>query len=131
LAGKLSSDTWASYSRRASDPHQERKLAVGISQAKVELIVELANTHLTAGDIANLAVGDVILTEQGEGAGLTVSIENRPMYRGEAGLFKGHKAVRVTRIIEKPHIAVDTITGDETPQDDADVSQTVPVPVES
>jgi len=129
LAGKLSSDTWASYSRRVTDPQQGRKLAAGISQARVELIAELASTHLTAGDIANLAIGDVILTDQDEGTGLTISIENRPMYRGEAGLFKGHKAVRVTQILQKPHIADDAKPGEKTPQDDVGVSQAVPAPV--
>ena len=138
LAGKLSSDTWASYSRRASDPQQERKLAMGIAQAKVELIAELASTHLTTGDVANLAVGDVILTEQEEGAGLILSIENRTMYRAEAGLFKGHKAVRVTRVLEKPHIPNDAPpddapAGTENPTDDTRLSQSIPAaaPAES
>jgi len=129
LAGKLSSDTWASYSRRVADPQQARKLTAGISQAKVELVAELANTHLTAGDVANLAVGDVILTEQEEGAGLTLSVESRAMYRAEAGLFKGHKAVRVTRIVEKPRMADDVQPNAATPQDAAGASQDIPAPV--
>ena len=64
LIGNLSSDSWSSYTKRAVDPRQRLSLHAGLGTATVEMVVGLANTRLTAGEIINLSVGDVIMTEK-------------------------------------------------------------------
>src|SRR5690606_579705 len=90
LAGKLSSDTWSAYSKRSNDPRQKLKLQTNLAQARVRLSVQLAQTAVTAGEVAALAVGDLILTGRAVDQGLDVTIEGRPMFSGKAGLVKGH-----------------------------------------
>jgi flagellar motor switch protein FliM len=102
LSGKLSSDTWSSYTKRAVDPSQQLNLESGIKQAKVEMIVQLAATKLTSAELRGLGVGDVIMTEQPVGGGLSVYVEGRPMFFGSPGAYKGHKAVQIGRPIPRP-----------------------------
>ena len=102
MIGNLSSDNWSSYTKRGVDHRQKLNLQTGVGKAKVEMVVGLADTRLTAREILNLSVGDVIMTEKGRDQSLEVYVEGRPLFRGAAGLFKGHKAVRVGKSIVRP-----------------------------
>ena len=99
LAGKLSSDTWSAYTKRTADDQQRTRLATGVGQAKVQLRVEIARTTLTAGDLADLAVGDLILTDKGTEQGIEVSIDGYPVFTGRPGSLKGRKAISIGRRI--------------------------------
>ncbi len=107
LSGKLSSDTWSSYTKRAVDPVQKLNLESGIKQAKVEMIVQLAATKLTSAEFRGLAVGDIIMTEQPVEGGLSISVEGRPMFFGSPGAYKGRKAVQIGQPIPRPQDDVD------------------------
>lgn len=80
-------------------PGTERGMTVadqiGARQSGVELIVELASTRLTAEEVTNLAVGDVIVTNCDHGQPLSVRVDGDPRFTGFAGLVKGRKAVRI------------------------------------
>lgn len=102
LGGKLSSDTWSAYTKRVVDPKQRQDLEAGVSQAKLELVVRLADTAITAEELTNLSVGDVIVTEQDQHQGVKVLVEGRPMYLCFPGSYKGHKAARIGTVIAKP-----------------------------
>jgi flagellar motor switch protein FliM len=102
LIGKLSSDNWSAYTKRAAEPRQKLSLQAGLGTAKVEMVVGLANARLTAGEIINLSVGDVIMTEKGSDQPLDIFIEGHSLFRGSAGLYKGHKAVRVSTPVARP-----------------------------
>jgi flagellar motor switch protein FliM len=102
LMGKLSSDTWSTYSKRGVDPRQNLNLQTGTGKAQVEVVVGLADSRLTAGEILGLAVGDVIMTKKGCQQPLEVYVEGRPLFYGSAGLIKGHKAVRIGAAIARP-----------------------------
>jgi len=97
LAGRLSSDTWANYTRPHADPKQRALLHAGLAQAPVKLVTLLAETKLTAGEVRNLEVGDVLLTEHEQQQGLKVHVEGRPIFEGFPGLYRGQKAVRITK----------------------------------
>jgi len=101
LAGKLSSNTWSAYTKRAIDPEQQLDLETSVSQAKVDMVVRLAETTITADDLTNLCVGDVILTEQDQAEGLRVFVEGRPTFECSPGSYKGHKAARIGKSIER------------------------------
>ena len=102
LSGKLSSDTWSSYTQKQADPRQRLNLETGVSKAHVKVIAELARTTLRTSDVLNLSVGDVIVTEQSVDHGVTTFVENRPIFRGFPGILKGHKAIRVADVVERP-----------------------------
>ena len=101
LSHKLSSDTWSAYTKKDLTPKQQITLQTGLASAAVELVAKLAETRLSAGEVANLAVGDVILTEHDVAKGLTVLVEGRPMFVAHPGLLKGHKAIEVHEHIDR------------------------------
>jgi len=97
LSGRLSSDTWSSYTKRTPDAGQRINLETGIAHAPVDMVVLLAETKLTAREIRDLDVGDVLLTEHPCKHGLKVLVEDEPLFEGFAGAYRGHKAVRVSK----------------------------------
>jgi flagellar motor switch protein FliM len=97
FSGRLSSDTWSSYTKRTPEPGQRINLETGVAHAPVEMVVLLAETKLTAREIRDLDVGDVLLTEHQTKRGLKVLIEDEPLFEGFAGAYRGHKAVRVSK----------------------------------
>ena len=107
LAGKLAANTWTSYTQKQVDPRQVVNLETGLGSAGVEMVVYLASTRLTASEVVNLAVGDVICTECSRQQPLTVCVEGRPKFEGFPGLMKGHKAVRIGKAIVTPEELVE------------------------
>lgn len=101
LTGKLSSDTWSSYGKQQISPEQKAQLEVGIASASVELVAVLAETKLSAAELMNLDVGDVILTERDVQEGLTLLVEGKPTFNAEIGQIKGHKAIQVRKPLLK------------------------------
>jgi flagellar motor switch protein FliM len=95
LTGKLSSDTWSAYTKKGIDPEHRVELEVGLKSAKVELVVEVAETKLRAGELASLNIGDVILTDRDKSRGVTVMVEGKPIFRAFPGIIKGHKAIEI------------------------------------
>jgi flagellar motor switch protein FliM len=106
LAGKLSSDSWSAYQKKAVDPRQKLNLETGVQRAAVELVVNLARASLTTHDLAQLAIGDVIMTESDSRRGAEVLVEGCPMFVAHPGVLKGHKAIRMGPAISKPKDAI-------------------------
>ena len=107
LAGKLSSDTWSAYTKKSADTRQRLNLESHMASAGVEIVVHLAETTISAGDLATLAVGDIITTEQDQTNALTVLIEGRPMFTAYPGVLKSKKAIRIGDIISRPQDLID------------------------
>ena len=102
LSGKLSSDSWSAYTKKAVDTRQTLNLETGVTNAAVEVVVHLAQAKLTAREFAQLAVGDVILTENSPQSGAEVIVEGTPLFVAYPGVLKGHKAIRMGQPITKP-----------------------------
>ncbi len=107
LAGKLSSDSWSTYSKKGVDARQIANLETGVSHAAVEVVVHLAQAKLTAKELAQLAVGDVILTESSPQKGAQVLVEGTPLFTAFPGVLKGHKAIRMAQPITKPREVIE------------------------
>jgi flagellar motor switch protein FliM len=107
LAGKLAANNWSSDTQQQPDRRQSINLEAGASSARVEMVVYLASTRLTAQELMGLAVGDVIVTENDHHLPLEVCVKGRPKYSGFAGLAKGHKAVRIGKAIVPPEQIVE------------------------
>lgn len=114
LAGKLSSDTWSAYTKKTADARQSMNLKTGLAQAPIEIIVELARTTISAGELMGLAVGDVIMTETGKDQPLKIWIEGEPMYDGFPGAYKANKAIRVKGRVERPKDRVEQLLSGQT-----------------
>ncbi len=107
LAGKFTANTWSTYTQKQAEPRQVLNLETSVSSAGVELVVYLADTRLTAGEVMNLAVGDVIVTEKDQQAALQVCVEGCPKFEGRPGVLKGRKAVRIGKPILRPEEIVE------------------------
>ncbi|HLJ11587.1 MAG TPA: flagellar motor switch protein FliM [Planctomycetaceae bacterium] len=107
LAGKLSANTWSTYTQKQPDRRQLLNLETGVANAGVEMVAYLASTRLTAGELLGLAVGDVIVTDNDCQGPLEICIEGRPKFYGFAGLAKGHKAVRIGKPVVPPEEVVE------------------------
>ena len=64
-----------------------------------EVIVTLAESHITTADLLGLRVGDIITTTKDAQASLDVSVEGLTKYRATPGAFKGQKAFQVEKKI--------------------------------
>src|SRR5260370_35697664 len=60
LAGKLSANTWSTYTHEQADRRQTLNLETGGSNAGVEMVVYLAATKMTPGEEVGPAGGQVI-----------------------------------------------------------------------
>lgn len=101
LSGRLSSDTWANYTKRSMDPKQKVNLETSVSHAPVEMVTLLAETRLTAAEIRNLEVGDIVLTEHESSRNLKVLVEGRPLFEASPGVYRGNKAVRIRQKLQR------------------------------
>ena len=61
----------------------------------MEVVVELAETKITTGDLIGLRVGDIITTEKDVNTPIVISVEGLPKFHARAGAFKGRKAIRI------------------------------------
>src|SRR5580692_10824397 len=55
LTGKLSANTWSTYTQKQPDRRQVLNLEASVSNADVEMVVYLASSRLTAGELVGLA----------------------------------------------------------------------------
>lgn len=67
----------------------------------VDLKVELGNTKIKGRELLNLHVGDVIQLDRDSSDELTVHVEETPKYKGYMGVYRGNKAIQLSKIIEE------------------------------
>ncbi len=126
LIGKLSSDTWSTYSKRAIDPRQLLNLETGLSTASVEVVAEMGQTHVSAGDVTSLSVGDTIVTSRDQKLGVDVLVEGRPLFRAKPGTLKGKYSLRITERLQSHRDFIDQQLKESGVEDDSE--QEVPEP---
>ncbi len=108
VATKLAANSWSSYTKKTPDLLQSLNLESGVSRAEVELVVHLAETRIKLGELANLAVGDIIMTETEKNQPFKVLIEGSPKFEAFPGQYRGYKAIRIGNMIERPAKQVET-----------------------
>ena len=100
IGNKLTSNSWVSYSKSSPTPESIHSVTGRIANAPVEVVVELAQTHITTRDLIDLSVGDIIASEKDVNQPLTVLVEGRPKFQAKPGQFKGRKAIEVLRDVQ-------------------------------
>jgi len=97
----LSAQSWSSISRAAGSADHQRRVGSTLSRAPVTITAVLAETTMTLSDVANLAIGDLIVTERLASSPIVISIEGERTHVGELGQNRGARAVRVVREVIK------------------------------
>jgi flagellar motor switch protein FliM len=95
IATRLSSNNWVSYGKKSATAESIQRISGQLSNALVEVVVELADTHIATADLIGLRVGDIIATEKDVERPLVVCVEGRAKFHAQAGAFKGRKAIQV------------------------------------
>ena len=72
-------------------------LAAQTQQAKIELAADLANLKLRVSEIADLAIGDVLMTDIAQLDGATLRLADQVLYQVAIGTLTGKKAVRLAK----------------------------------
>lgn len=100
VIGKLATQSWLAYQRKASSQDQIQRMTAQLRSAAVGLRAFLAETTITVQELMQLQPGDLIRTEKPANAEVIVQIEGRNKYAGRIGQFKGARAIRITRLAE-------------------------------
>ena len=102
ISGKLTANSWVAYERRPASEESIRLLSERLSESVVEMVVHLAETKVTTGDLIGLRVGDIITTEKDIHAPMVVTVEGHSKFLAHPGAYKGHKAIQVESPVEPP-----------------------------
>ena len=97
LAGQLAANSYVGAVSSASTHATAAQIGQRLAGSVVELVANLAESKITADDVLNLRVGDIITTEKGVHAPLAVSLEGVTKFRATAGQFKGRKRSKSKR----------------------------------
>ena len=100
LGGDLTSNSWATYSRRPATAESSAAVSQQLTGSLVEVIARLAETKINTGDLIGLRVGDIITTEKDVNSPIAVFVEGHDKFQAFAGAYKGHKAIRVDGEVE-------------------------------
>ncbi|MFN0060175.1 MAG: flagellar motor switch protein FliM [Planctomycetota bacterium] len=100
LMPEFSQSNWFSSSRPRTGSGGRDMILESIRNAHLELCAALTETPLRLSDILGLKAGDIIDTGYPADSLVTISIQGRKKFRGRAGLHKGKKCVRITRIVD-------------------------------
>ncbi len=102
IGGKLSSNSWVTYSRRPASPESIEMMSERLKGSIVELVVQLAETRISMGDLVELRVGDIITTEKDIRSPLQVCVQGRVKFGAQPGALKGRKAIQVLEAVATP-----------------------------
>lgn len=85
--------------RLEMDSSYKNRMQSSLFETKAELSVELAKGMLTAEQVQNLKVGDVLTLDTNPADESIIKVEGTPKYYGYVGSYRGNRAARVTRPI--------------------------------
>ena len=103
ISTRLSSNSWVSYGKKMATPENIQRISGQLSDALVEVVVDLAETNISTSDLIGLRVGDIIATEKDVERPLVVSIEGRPKFHAKAGRIQrpqGDSGGRASSILD-------------------------------
>jgi flagellar motor switch protein FliM len=87
--------------RSAREPGWSKQIVIHLKEAPVAVCAELGDLQMTVKDVMNLRVGDVLTLDRSPGDLLRVKIEGVPKFLCEPGEYKGMRAVKLNRFLER------------------------------
>lgn len=101
IMGELAAQNWFNISKTGKSDTHASQISRTLEDAVVTVSGLLAETTITLGDLMQLSVGDLIVTEKAATDPVVVRIEEEPSYLARMGQFKGIRALRVIRATSK------------------------------
>lgn len=98
---ELSSQSWFAVSRNDQSKAAAARIAKNLDQAGLGVAAVLAETTITLRDLAEMQVGDLIVTTQSSKLPATVFVEGEPKYQAHIGQHRGNRAVRIVRVLSR------------------------------
>ena len=98
VMGKLATQSWLAYQRKATSREQREKLTSQLKGAMVGLRAFLAQTTITVHELLHLQLGDIIQTTKPAEAELVIQVKDRNKFAGRLYRHKGNRAIRITRM---------------------------------
>jgi flagellar motor switch protein FliM len=98
IMGVLAAQNWFSYQRKGGQEDHVRKLTKNVNNAPVQMRAFLVQTTMRLNELLSLQVGDVITTEKPSDRDALIQVEGRNKFLGQVGLFRGNRAIRITRV---------------------------------
>jgi flagellar motor switch protein FliM len=100
IMGKLLSQGWLAYQRRASTEDMSSDIARALGATLVDVVAYLGETTITVGELLTLQPGDIIQTTKPSEGEVIIQVERENKFAGKIGRHKDNKAVKVTRRAE-------------------------------
>ncbi len=100
VMGKLATQSWLAYQRKASTEQQREKISSQLKTAEIGLRAFLAETTITVNDLLQLQPGDIIPTDKPATTELVLQVEDRSKFAGRLYQCKGGRAIRITRLLK-------------------------------
>ncbi|RME38204.1 MAG: hypothetical protein D6788_07910 [Planctomycetota bacterium] len=100
VMGRLLSQGWLAYQRRATPEDKSEEIARGIGATYVEVTAYLTETTITLGELMNLQPGDIIQTAKPVGSDILLRVQGRNKFVARLGRHKDHLAARIIRRAE-------------------------------
>lgn len=72
-----------------------------LKKTELSLEVEFGQSSITFNQLINMKKGDVIKLTKKVGEEIDISVEKKEMFKGISGVVNNHKAVRITRRVDK------------------------------
>ncbi|MCW3488719.1 flagellar motor switch protein FliM [Dethiobacter alkaliphilus] len=93
VIANLTAQHWFSNSQNSGGVHS-RLLETGLEDVDVELTAVLGSSTVQMEDFLQFEEGDVILLDQRVDCPMTLLVEEKPMFKIQAGVSKGRRAVQ-------------------------------------
>ncbi|MCC6284621.1 MAG: flagellar motor switch protein FliM [Phycisphaerales bacterium] len=94
---RLSSQSWFSASKNARSDATQKQIVERLSSAGLELTGLLARTTITVEDLANLAPGDLIVTDRRAAEPVICCVAGEPKLLAQLGRHRNLRALKVVR----------------------------------
>ncbi len=103
---RLTSKSWFITKREQVSEKMIQDLKQNIKTMNVIVSAILGETVLNVKEILDLEVGDVIRLRTHKDGEITVEVHGKPKFMAQPGIYKGHKAAKITRIL-RPEVEED------------------------
>lgn len=101
IMGELAAQNWFNVAKTGRSEALSGQISRNLGNAVVTVSGVLAETTITLGDLMQLTVGDLIVTEKAATEPVTICVEEEESYIATMGKFKGTRSLKVIRAIAK------------------------------
>ena len=97
IMSEFSGHNWSVYTRNNEDDASKNNLVTRIQGTVVNLTAYLAETTISLDELMHLKPDDILKTDKPSKGELLVTVNGQPKFRGKPGIYKGRKALGLTR----------------------------------